>query len=352
MAALDHCSLSSIDGSLSIDRLTLLFYCPKLSLWNNGCDNTFYVRKMSSLVKKLLGSDLDPDFPQGSQTELFSEHFRTISGFDIQFGTKMPKRKKITDEHYLLAFGSAKDKENGFAWQIMANEYALRIEFNPNKSEHFTVLSPIFASFSDKVPASTVRVGRIDIAIDYPADVNPSMVLCDGVRKSFTATGCTGLESVYFGTRSSKSYYRLYNKRQEILDNEGIDIGHPLWRLELESKESFFLTDNPNHLKQFQRFKFFEPSVKSGDWLIDLIQQQAAINGLQNVLRSMPSSTQKRYRKIFNELHLQNVESPSFIYARDFLAAWQKLRADILFAFGYDLVDATLYKDSAYGREY
>ena len=340
MAATDHCSLSSIDGSLSIDRLTLLFYCPKLSLWNNGCDNSFYVRKMSNLVEKLLSSDLDPDFPQGTRTELFDQHYRTISGFDIQFGTKMPKRKKITDENYLLAFGSAQDRENGFAWHVMANEYALRIEFNPNKAEHFTALSPIFASFADKVPASTVRVGRIDIAIDYPVEVNPSMVLCDGVRKSFTATGSQGLESVYFGTRSSKSYYRLYNKRQEILDNEGEDIGYPLWRLELESKEAFRLTDNPNHLKQFQRFKFFEPSVKSGDWLIDLIQQQASINGLQNVLRTMPTRTQMRYRKFFKELQLQNIESPSFIYARDFTQCWQKLRSEILIALGYDLLES------------
>lgn len=343
MAAPDQRSFSSIDGSLSIDRLTLLFYTPKLSLWNNGCDNTMYVRKMSNLVEKVLCSDLDPDFPQGSKTELFDQHYRTISGFDIQFGTKMPKRKKITDEHYLLAFGSPKDRDNGFAWHITANEYALRIEFNPNKSEHFTALTPIFSSFAEKVPASTVRVGRIDVAIDYAADVNPSMVLCDGVRKSFTATGQSGLESVYFGTRSSKSYYRLYNKRQEILDNEGLDIGHSLWRLELESKEGFYLTENPDHLKQFQRFKFFEPSVKSGDWLIDLIQQQSAINGLQHVLRCMPKRTQLRYRKIFKELQLQNVESPSFIYARDFNTAWVKLRSDILIALGYDLVDIANY---------
>lgn len=343
MAAPDQCSLSSIDGSLSIDRLTLLFYCPKLSLWNSGCDNSMYVRKMSNLVENVLRSDLDPDFPQGFGTELFDQHYRTLSGFDIQFGTRMPKRKKIKDENYLIAFGTPKDIENGFAWQIMANEYALRIEFNPNKADHFSALTPIFSSFSEKVPVSSVRVGRIDVAIDYPADVNPSMVLCDGVRKSFTATGHTGLESVYFGTRASKSYYRLYNKRQEILDNEGLDIGHPLWRLELESKEGFYLSENPDHLKQFQRFRFFEPSVCSGDWLIDLIQQQSSIHGLQSVLRTMPSATQKRYRKIFKELHLQNVESPSFIYARDFLHSWYKLRCDILLALGYDLVEVSNY---------
>lgn len=343
MAAADHCCLSSIDGSLSIDRLTLLFYCPQLSLWNNGSDNTIYVRQMSKLVEQTLKKDLDPDFPQGSKTELFDQHYRTISGFDIQFGTKMPKRKKITDENYLVAFGTPKDRENGFAWQIMANEYALRVEFNPNKSEHFTAMSPLFESFKYKPAASTIRVARIDIAIDYPVEVNPSLILVDKCRKSFTATGSAGLESVYFGTRSSKNYYRIYNKRQEILENDGIELDHPLWRIELECKEGFFLNENPNHLSSLQRIKLFEPSVRSGDWLIDLIQQQASILGLQNVLRTMPVATQKRYRKIFKEYQFQNVESPSFIYARDFNSAWCKLRCQILQGLGYDLIESLRY---------
>lgn len=339
MAAADHCSLSSIDGSLSIDRLTLLFYTPKLSLWNNGCDNTMYVKKMSSFVEKVLRADLDPDFPQGSKTELFDCHYRTISGFDIQFGTKMPKRKKITDEHYLLAFGSQSDRDNGFAWQIIANEYALRVEFNPNKSEHFTALAPLFESFKYKPVASSIRVARIDIAIDYPVEVNPSLILVDKCRKSFTATGSAGLESVYFGTRSSKNYYRIYNKRQELLEKDGIELDYPLWRIELESKDGFFLNENPNHLSSLQRIKLYEPSVRSGDWLIDLIQQQSLIQGLQNVLRTMPPTTQKRYRKIFKEYQFQNIESPSFIYARDFTQCWQKLRSQILIGLGYDLLE-------------
>ena len=343
MAAPDQCCRSSVNGSLSIDRLTILFYCPHLSLWNDGSDNTMYVRKMCNLVEKVLRDDLDPDFPQGSGTELFQHHYRTISGFDIQFGTKMPKRKKITDENYLIAFGTAKDRENGFAWQIMANEYALRVEFNPNKSDHFTALSPLFESFKYKPAASSIRVARIDIAIDYPVEVNPSLILVDKCRKSFTATGSAGLESVYFGTRSSKNYYRIYNKRQEMLEKDGIELDHPLWRIELECKEGFFLNENPNHLSSLQRIKLFEPSVRSGDWLIDLIQQQALSQGLQNVLRTMPIATQKRYRKIFKEYRFQNIEIPSFIYARDFTNCWQKLRSQILIGLGYDLIESLSY---------
>ena len=130
MAAPDQCSLSSIDGSLSIDRLTLLFYCPKLSLWNSGCDNSMYVRKMSNLVENVLRSDLDPDFPQGSRTELFDQHYRTLSGFDIQFGTRMPKRKKIKDENYLIAFGSPYVEGNPVTSQTKVN---IALDVVPNK---------------------------------------------------------------------------------------------------------------------------------------------------------------------------------------------------------------------------
>ena len=97
MAAPDQCCRPSVNGSLSIDRLTILFYCPTLSLWNDGSDNSYYVRMFCNRVEKVLKYDLDPDFPQGSGTELFQHHYRTISGFDIQFGTKMPKRKKMAD---------------------------------------------------------------------------------------------------------------------------------------------------------------------------------------------------------------------------------------------------------------
>ena len=90
MAALDQCCRSSVNGSLSIDRLTILFYCPHLSLWNDGSDNTMYVRKMCNLVEKVLRDDLDPDFPQGSGTELFHHHYRTISVIFFRLGILVP----------------------------------------------------------------------------------------------------------------------------------------------------------------------------------------------------------------------------------------------------------------------
>lgn len=333
----------SIDGSLSIDRLTLLFFTPNLSLWNDG-SSMVTVNQFSNYIEKVFLDDLDPDFPQGSPTELFCRHYRTLSGFDIQFGTKMPRRKKIKDSDYILLFGTQSDKDQGFMWQNLPNEYALRVEFNPNKSDSITKLSPLFCDFKNKNQASLVRVARIDVAIDYPVEINPALVLCDCIRKSFIACGKDGLESLYFGTRSSDNYFRIYNKRIELLENDQIDVGHPLWRVELESKKSFFLCENPDLLKSFQRLRFFDGCVRSGDWVVDLILQQASVYGLQTVLRSMPITTQKRYRKFFKDSDLSDqLVSPSFIYSRDFLDCWNKLRTQILFSLGFDLVDCIEY---------
>lgn len=344
--ATGRCSLSSTSGTLSIDRITLLFYTPQLAMWNKG-DNSLLVRMMANNLENVLKNDLDPDFPQGSQTDLFAYHYRTISGFDIQFGTKMPKRKKITDEHYIMSFGTVSDKNNGFMWQTMANEYAFRVEWNPNKSESFYKLVPFFSQFTNNNHLSDIRVARLDLAVDYPVDINPCLVLCDRVRKSFTATGSDGLETVYFGTRSSENYFRLYNKAKEILEKDGVDLGHPLWRLELECKKGFYLSETPDFSSSFSRFHFFEPVKKTGDWVLDLIYQQASIHGLQAVLRMMPKNTQTRYRKFFNECKIcSDIETPSFICARDFNSVFNALRCEILLALGYDLVEGGKYGKS------
>ena len=340
-ALLKWASGSSVKGSLSLDRVTMLLYSPSLSLWSDSdaCANDLEVKSAARSFSRILNPVLDPDFPQGVASELFAYHFRTSAGVDIQFGTKMPKRKKVTDEMLVAAFGTDEDKENGFMYQYGPNNYAFRVEWNPNKCS-LGELSSVLDAFRLHQIAERVRIARLDIAIDFPAAIVPALVLVHGMRKSFSASGANGIESLYFGTRQSKNYVRLYNKRQEILDNEKRDIGHDLWRLELESKEAFFLNAPPDHRKVFERISFYDGGVSSGDWLIDLIRQQALQYGLQNVLRTMPKQTQIRYRRLFKEFPLQDIESPSFIYAREFPAAFAKLRVEILRTLGFDLIDS------------
>lgn len=338
----DFLSPAAVKGSLSIDRVTFLLLSPSLSLWNSDDAeyraNILRVEKMAKAIESVLKDDFDEDFPQGYPSELFRYHYRTFDGIDIQFGSQMPKRKKLTDEGMLQAFGTEEEIEKGYMYHYSPNDYAFRVEYNPNNTNLQTV-KKLLVNFSSSQNPHSIRIARLDIAIDFAASIVPELVLCAGMRKSFSASGSNGLESLYFGTRQSKNYVRLYNKRQEQLDTKGIDIGSDLWRLELESKESFFLDEVPDHGKVFQRFSFFDGAVSSGDWLIDLIRSQAMIFGLQNVLRRMPKATATRYRKLFKEtVFSQDVETPSMVYYRDFPGVMQRLRLDILTACGFEIV--------------
>lgn len=344
-------SPASIPGKLSLDRCTFLLYSPRLSLWS--ADNAEYrenerrIERMATLTENVLKNELDPDFPQGHPSQLFLKHYRTTDEVDIQFGAVMPKRKKITDEDAIQMFGTPEEKEQGFKWEYSPNNFAFRVEYNPNNT-NLDAVSPLLKNFSHYSSAlDLIRIARLDIAIDFQASLVPELVLCQGMRKSFTASGDHGLETIYFGSRQSKNWIRLYDKRQERKDKAGIDIGYNLWRLELESKESFYLSDVPDHGKVFQRLTFYDGAVSmqktdengiptGNGWILDLIRSQAMQYGLKNVLGKMPRKTAYRYGKLFKSLvDRQGVETPSDIYYREFPYQMKRLRCEILTACGY-----------------
>lgn len=335
---------SDQSGQSSIDRLTLLFKTPHLSLWTG----------LNNYSCQALARYIETKFPDmicySSSTELFAYHYRLESGYDIQFGPRFPKTTKFpTDLELSLAFGSS---DRGF---IVPQTYGLRIEFNPNKvTESFSVLSPLFndLGFSSSQSASDVRISRIDVAIDYPFQINPALTSCSRSKKSFTAIGPTGLESLYYGSRSSASYFRIYNKALEIFEQTGELLDHPLWRVELESKQPFSLVENPDLYKIFQRLTFYYGGKSTGDWQTDLILQQASEFGLKAVLNLMPYNTRDRWKEKLKQFELSTIEHPADIYFRDFPPKWFKLRSYILLGLGFDLVTASdpLLKSSI--REY
>lgn len=101
-----------------------------------------------------------------------------------------------------------------------------RIEFNPNKCDLEFVTGFIQEYMTSR------EVTRVDIAIDYyGVDISDYVVVTD--RKVSTSWNYgRKLESVYIGSRSSERFYRIYDKRLEILEEEGYDIGEDLTRCE------------------------------------------------------------------------------------------------------------------------
>lgn len=332
---------TSVKGSLSLDRCTFLVYSPRLSLWGaDGYKREHGVDLMAKLTERLIRDKFDPDFPQGIPSELFRRHYRTSDGVDIQFGPVMPKRKKITDEAYIMSFGSEAEQEQGFCYRYSPNDYGFRVEYNPNDTGLSSV-APLLQYFADSgITASLVRIARLDVAVDYACDLNPSLALCDRMRKSFIACGSSGIETVYFGSRASQFYIRLYNKAVELREKQNQDVSGPLWRFELESKKSFPLDRVPDFSGVLQRFSFYSGGIKSGDWKLDLLLAYAKDNGLKSALSFLPDRTAKRYRKYLEDFDQgQNVESPYLSYCRDFQSRFTSLRMQILSALGHNFFD-------------
>lgn len=332
---------TSVKGSLSLDRCTFLIYSPRLSLWgSDGYKHEGSVDMMSRLTERLLKDRLDPDFPQGIPSELFRRHYRTSDGVDIQFAPVMPKRKKITDEAYIMSFGTDDEKEQGYLYRYSPNDYGFRVEFNPNDTS-LSSITPLLQYFSSSgITASLVRIARLDIAVDYAIEINPALALCDRMRKSFIACGSSGIETVYFGSRSSQFYIRLYNKAVELREKQNQDVAGPLWRFELESKKSFPLDRVPDFGGVLQRFSFYSGGCKSGDWKLDLLLAYAKDNGIKAALSFLPDRTAKRYRKYLEDFDRgQLIESPYISYCRDFNQRFNVLRMQILSALGHNFFD-------------
>ena len=336
-------SLAPGSGVLSCDRVTFLMFTPSLSVWSdNRADRETNSRRIADLagyIQGLAGSRLDPDFPQGLPSQLFAHHFRTSDGVDIQFGARMPKRLKVSDLDYIQSFGTDEEKESGYCMRYVPNDYGLRIEFNPNKCTLDSVRFLLGHCAEHQLSPRFIRIARFDLAVDYYRFFNPEFITCRFARKSFLAYGTAGIESLYFGSRQSQTMFRVYNKRQEQIDQGEGDPGRDWWRIELESKKAFTLDTTPDYVPIFQRLSLSSSCFDDfSDWKLRFIKFYALNFSLSAALRLMPRDTSNRYKAIFDTFS-SGVEHPSYTVKRDFPQVFNRVRMQILDACGYKLAD-------------
>lgn len=320
-----------IPGSLSVDRITFLVFCPRLSLWSENEQETRQnmdnIEKFSSFLELRLSSVLDMDYPQGCSTVLYKKHYRTIGGVDIQFGPVFPvrKKRKLKEDDY--------KEEEKYIYQ--PSYYSLRIEYNPNK-DTLSDVKPLFSFIKNFSIERTVVVSRLDIAIDYVASINPELILCRGIKKNCVYGGVHGVETVYFGRRTSSNMFRIYNKRQEIIDSGETDPGKDIWRVELEHAKNFPLSETPDLGPVFDKLTFLPGCMVSNlenDWIMQILLENALHNGsLQNTLNKIPRSTRLRYLQKISEYEKQSkaLEDPSYVFRRDFSSVFNRCRTEII----------------------
>lgn len=105
----------------------------------------------------------------------------------------------------------------------------LRLKFNPNKNSDNPALKNVFRFLFRCGWVNGWHFSRVDYAVDVQGPLSAFYVLS---RKTETNFGSTR----YYGIRGSSGYLRVYDKRQELKDKVGEDIGFELTRFEWEQR--------------------------------------------------------------------------------------------------------------------
>lgn len=123
---------------------------------------------------------------------------------------------------------------------IMAKSFEkrnFRMEFNPSK---ITLEQSEWLKSKIIYLLDNVGITRLDLAFDCDFDLSLFNFEYKNALKSSEFKDRTGkIETMYFGSRNSDIYYRIYNKKIELKEKQGVIIDDPiLWRYEIEMKNA------------------------------------------------------------------------------------------------------------------
>lgn len=180
----------------------------------------------------------------------------------------------------------------------------MRVEFNPNNlnDEHKQMIYDLFIS-----KMASRSFSRLDVAFDTDIDLASYYVYMSGQHAQMKKTIFYGKdgspETKYFGTRKSDRYIRIYNKKQELLDNKEIEIeSDHFWRIEVELKRS--RTEEWNNC--LQSLNFVQPDWKS----IKSNSERATVYMLiheEDEWGSLSKNGKSKYRKILKQISPVNL---------------------------------------------
>lgn len=184
-----------------------------------------------NLDKITIVGHLDSDMSYGLQSVLNEPHVR-IKG--------VPMTGYVEGQFFFYGYEEAVyycyDELNA---SVMGKRN-FRMEFNPSK-----ITSEQTEWLKDKIIYILDEVGvtRLDIAFDCDFDLSLFDYEFKHALKKHVITGRNGkVETIYFGSRNSNNYYRIYNKKEELKEQQGIIIDEPiLWRYEIEMKNADFI---------------------------------------------------------------------------------------------------------------
>lgn len=122
----------------------------------------------------------------------------------------------------------------------------LRMKFNPNKCANNPAVKRVFSFLFNSGWVTGWYLSRVDYALDVFGSIKDFYVLSRKIETNYGSTR-------YYGVRGSSGYLRVYDKRQEMKDTAGEDIGFELTRFEWEQRGSRDLCFT---FDQFSRMNF------------------------------------------------------------------------------------------------
>lgn len=156
----------------------------------------------------------------------FHRWLKTSTAVGTQYNSRIPGFRYA----YTLGDGIHLDMGDRASGACKGGGLLLRIDYNPAKQD----LAGIGMGRWLRQPWNFTRC---DVAIDYEIDLSDALIRHQTLRRSGVITGADGQrETVYLGSRQSRRYFRIYDKKREREANKQPIDAPVLWRVEVEHK--------------------------------------------------------------------------------------------------------------------
>lgn len=183
---------------------------------------------------------------------------------------------------YYLEVG---DKASGCVSSDRAR--GIRLDFNPNNAD------PIYLDqMNPWINSNPWNLTRVDVAIDYAADLGRSLMWHDSLRKH-ARYGSGDHETLYFGSPGGIRHLRVYNKRLERAEVAEELYEGDWWRVEMQHRCG---GSDPLPLDLFKGIRIQAPIKMEDLNPIHYAVARAVVEEPDFLLRFKDPSTRSRWR--------------------------------------------------------